>query len=105
MGFRFHRSVRILPFLRLHFSRDGVSASLGWQGANVRLGRRGARGTVGIPGTGASYSAPLGPPAEAATIPDRRRSRAPRRSRAVGYFLAVLVLAFLVGASIALVWP
>jgi hypothetical protein len=72
MGFRFQRSVRILPFLRLHFSRDGVSASIGWQGAAVRIGRR---------------------------------SRPPRRSRAAGYFLAVLVLAFLVGISIALAWP
>lgn len=56
MGFRFHRSVRLLPGLRLNLSRSGVSASVGRRGAWLTLGRRGVRATVGIPGTGISYS-------------------------------------------------
>lgn len=59
MGFRFRRSVKIAPGVRLNFSRSGVSTSIGGPGATVNLSKRGARGTVGLPGTGLSYSAPL----------------------------------------------
>ena len=56
MGFRFRRSVRLLPGVHLNFSRSGASLSLGRRGATVNLSRRGVRETVGIPGTGLSYS-------------------------------------------------
>ena len=105
MGFRFQRSVRILPFLRLHFSRDGVSASFGRHGASVRIGRRGARGTVGIPGTGLSYSTSRDPAANASPSRDQRPHRPARRSGAIGYGIALLLVAFLAGISIALAWP
>ena len=108
MGFRFQRSVRILPFLRLNFSRDGVSASFGRHGANVRIGRRGARGTIGIPGTGLSYSTSPDPSANASPSRDQRPHRPyrpARRSGAIGYGVALLLVAFLAGISIALAWP
>lgn len=63
MGFRFRRSVRVLPGVRLNVSTRGVSASIGGRGATVNISRRGARATVGIPGTGLSYSTPLSGPA------------------------------------------
>lgn len=56
MGFRFRRSLRIFPGLRLNLSKTGVSASVGVQGATINLGRKGIRGTVGVPGSGMSYS-------------------------------------------------
>lgn len=56
MGFRFSKSVRILPGVRLNLSRTGVSASIGRPGATVNLSKRGVRGTVGAPGSGLSYS-------------------------------------------------
>ena len=55
MGFRFQKSVRIAPGLRLNLSKSGVSASLGRPGATVNIGRRGVQGSAGIPGTGLSY--------------------------------------------------
>lgn len=55
MGFRFRRSVRIAPGLRLNLSKSGVSASLGRPGAVVNIGRRGVEGSAGLPGTGLSY--------------------------------------------------
>ena len=55
MGFRFQRSVRIAPGLRLNLSKSGVSASLGRPGATVNIGRRGVEGSAGLPGTGLSY--------------------------------------------------
>ena len=56
MGFRFRRSVRLFPGLRLNLSRFDASASVGRRCAWLALGPRGARATVGIPGTGLSYS-------------------------------------------------
>jgi hypothetical protein len=59
MGFRFRRSLRIAPGVRLNISRSGLSTTFGARGASVTVGKKGARGNLGIPGTGISYSAPL----------------------------------------------
>jgi hypothetical protein len=56
MGFRFRRSVKILPGIRLNFGSRGISTSIGVRGAHVTFGRTGTRTTVGLPGTGLSYT-------------------------------------------------
>jgi Protein of unknown function (DUF4236) len=56
MGFRFRRSIRILPGLRLNFGKRGVSTSIGVRGAHVTVGHGQVRETVGLPGTGLSYT-------------------------------------------------
>ena len=56
MSFRFRKTIRLLPGLRLNLSKSGVSASVGKAGATVNLSDKGVRGTVGLPGTGISYS-------------------------------------------------
>lgn len=61
MGFRFRKSVKLMPGVRLNIGRSGISASIGGKGASVNVGKRGVRGTVGIPGTGISYSENLTP--------------------------------------------
>ncbi|WP_210530074.1 DUF4236 domain-containing protein [Rubellimicrobium arenae] len=60
MGFRFRRSIRLAPSLRLNLGRTGVSATLGGRGISVNVGRQGVQGTVGLPGSGLSYSRRLG---------------------------------------------
>ena len=60
MGLRFRKIFSILPGVRLNVSKSGVSTSLGGHGATVNVGTSGKRTvTVGIPGTGLSYQAPL----------------------------------------------
>src|SRR6476659_3454043 len=59
MGFRFRKSVGF-GVGRLNLSKSGASLSVGGRGNVVTLGRRGVRHTVGIPGTGLSYSHKLG---------------------------------------------
>jgi len=59
MAWRFRRSVRLLPGIRLNFSGSGVTTTLGPRGAHVTLGGKRTRVTTGIPGTGVSYSALL----------------------------------------------
>jgi Protein of unknown function (DUF4236) len=56
MGFRFHRRLRLFPGVRLNFSKSGVSTSIGRRGAWLTLGKRRARVTVGLPGSGLSYT-------------------------------------------------
>lgn len=56
MGFRFRKSFKIAPGIRLNLGKSGVSTSIGVRGAHVTLGPRGARTTVGIPGTGMSWT-------------------------------------------------
>ena len=85
MGFRFRRSTRLGP-LRFNFSKGGLSSiSVGGRGAsfNIPVARSGgARTTVGVPGTGLSWSVEHSPdrptviPAgRAAGLPNSRRLR------------------------------
>jgi hypothetical protein len=62
MGFRFRKSIKLFPGLRLNISKSGISTSIGVPGATVNISKRGTRGTVGIPGTGISYSETLSKP-------------------------------------------
>jgi len=56
MAFRFRRRVRVLPGVWLNVSRRGVSTSIGGRGAHVTLSDQGTRTTVGLPGTGLSWT-------------------------------------------------
>ena len=56
MGFRFRRTIRVLPGLRLNLSRSGISTSVGVRGAHVTVGHGQVRVSAGIPGSGLSYT-------------------------------------------------
>lgn len=56
MGFRFNRRIKIGPGIRLNVSKSGVSTSVGRRGAWFTFGGKVTRSTVGIPGTGVSYT-------------------------------------------------
>lgn len=56
MGFRFRKSVKILPGVRINFGKKSTSVSLGGRGATVNIGKNGSRTPLGIPGTGLSWS-------------------------------------------------
>lgn len=59
MGFRFKKVIKIAPGIKLNVSKSGISTSIGPKGATMNVGRHGVRGTVGIPGSGLSYSQQL----------------------------------------------
>lgn len=61
MGFRFRRSIRLAPGIRLNLSSRGPSATVGPRGASINVGPRGTYANVGIPGTGLSSRTRLGP--------------------------------------------
>ena len=56
MGFRFRKSIKLFPGVRINLSKSGISTSIGRPGATINISERGTRTTVGIPGTGLSYS-------------------------------------------------
>jgi len=62
MGFRFRKSITIVPGLRVNLGKKGASLSVGGRGATINLSKKGARATVGIPGTGISYTENLSEP-------------------------------------------
>jgi hypothetical protein len=83
MGFRFRRSARLGP-LRFNFSKGGLSSiSVGGRGAsfNIPVARSGgARTTVGVPGTGLSWSVEHAAD-RSAVIPARRAEGLPNSRR------------------------
>lgn len=56
MPFRFRRSIKLAPGVRLNLSKSGVSTSIGPRGAHVTVGHGQVRETIGMPGTGLSYT-------------------------------------------------
>lgn len=57
MGFRFRKSVKIAPGVRVNFGKKSSSISFGKKGARYTVSSTGRRtSTFGIPGTGLSYS-------------------------------------------------
>ena len=91
MGFRFRRTVRLLPGLRLNVSKSGVSASVGTRGAWLTFGRNGTRATVGLPGTGISYTT------TSSTDENQNVGTAPRRASARWLVVLLTMLAIAAG--------
>ena len=56
MAFRFRRSLRLVPGVRLNLSKSGASVSFGGRGFHYTIGPKGTRTTVGLPGTGLSWT-------------------------------------------------
>ena len=67
--FRFRRSIKILPGVRWNIGKKSTSVSLGGRGLTYTLGTKGSRTTVGIPGTGISYTQVHSPKTGSTTPP------------------------------------
>ncbi|MDI6680230.1 DUF4236 domain-containing protein [Bacillus wiedmannii] len=55
MGFKFRKSIKVAPGVKVNLSRSGVGVSAGVKGARVSTGPSGTRITTSVPGTGLSY--------------------------------------------------
>ena len=60
MGIRFAKSIKIGNYLRVNFTKNGISATIGKRGASVNIGTKGtylnlSPSAVGLTGTGLSY--------------------------------------------------
>jgi hypothetical protein len=55
MPFRFRRSIRLAPGIRLNFGKRGLSTALGGRRARIMVSRN-TRATVSAPDTGLRYT-------------------------------------------------
>nr|DAX89274.1 MAG TPA: Protein of unknown function (DUF4236) [Caudoviricetes sp.] len=61
MGTRFRKSIKLGSGVKLNVGKTGLSLSAGTKGARVTMNSKGrVTGTVGVPGTGVSYTSTLG---------------------------------------------
>ncbi|EJS45037.1 hypothetical protein ICE_05827 [Bacillus cereus BAG1X1-2] len=60
MGFKFRKSIKVAPGVKVNLSRKGVGVSAGVKGARVSTGPSGTRITTSIPGSGLSYEHRVG---------------------------------------------
>jgi hypothetical protein len=56
MSFRFRKSIKIAPGVRLNISKRGLGASIGGKGVTHSVGPSGQRTSVGLPESGIGYS-------------------------------------------------
>jgi hypothetical protein len=91
MGFRFRKSVTILPGVRINLGKSGVSTTLGGRGRSVTVGKRGTHANVGLPGTGLSYR-------ERLDLPGGRVQRARGGSRVLAALFVGFLLLWVLGA-------
>lgn len=62
MAWRFRKSVKLIPGVRLNFSSRGMSTTIGGRGAGINFSGRGVYGYASIPGTGISFRERLDKP-------------------------------------------
>ena len=86
MGFRFRKSIRLFPGVRVNLSKSTPSVSLGGPGHTINLSERGTRATVGLSGTGLSYSQRVEPAIDNGNEVSTSGSRA-------GLIVAILLIA------------
>lgn len=61
MGFKFRKSVKIAPGVKLNLNKKSAGISIGGKGAHYTVNSKGKRTTsVGVPGTGVYYSSSKG---------------------------------------------
>ncbi|VED43306.1 Uncharacterised protein (plasmid) [Raoultella terrigena] len=70
MGFRFRKSINIIPGVRINLSNGAPSLSVGPRGASLSFGKRGTYANLGLPGTGLSYRTRID-----RTVRERQNSR------------------------------
>jgi hypothetical protein len=59
MPFRFRKSFKIFPGVKINMSKGGVSFTVGTKGYHLNFSKRGVRQTVGLPGSGISETSYL----------------------------------------------
>ncbi len=112
MGLRFHRSIKLIPGVRLNIWKRGIGVSAGVRGLRAGVDARGRKYvTAGLPGTGIS-STSYAAKRPAIVAPDDEGGTAPQDSGARGdgarhpvlrlVFVVVIVAAFVYLAAISI---
>lgn len=103
MGLNFRKSIKIADGLKLNLSKSGVSLSAGKRGARYTVSSSGRRtATVGIPGTGISYSKTFGTKKKKKSSKSKADSDSDLKwyQKPWGLFIVVLMAVILVLAAV-----
>jgi hypothetical protein len=96
VGFRFRKSLRLAPGFRINLSKNGLSSlSIGKRGAIFNVGAKGEKVTVGMPGTGLSYSRQISERRSLDTEPSGRA----KPVRIVVWLIAIFAVLAVAGAA------
>lgn len=106
MGFRYRKSVKIAPGVRMNVSKSGASVSVGGKGGHVTVNSKGeTRVGASIPGTGVSYSEKVSGPAKSSggggQKPPQKPPQKPKKDwsgKFLGCLLAAVILALIVAS-------
>lgn len=60
MGWRFRKSIKIIPGVKINLGSKGISTTIGVRGASVNFSNKGTYLNTGIPGTGLSHRQKIG---------------------------------------------
>jgi hypothetical protein len=100
MGFRFRKSIKILPGVRANFGKSGLtSVSVGKRGLSANVGKKDVHVNVGIPGSGLSYREKIGGASSLSSSEHRANLEQQRMSKENG----ILIKVVLVGAIFLLI--
>ncbi len=108
---RFQRRRTIAPGIRLNLSKSGPSLTFGGRGMHYTVGHGRRRTTVGVPGTGLSYTSVSRRSGKAkprstndvATTPQRKSmNQSAQESPGAGLFTGIVMM--LIGAPLLVVW-
>lgn len=96
MGLRFRKSFKAAPGVKINVNKKSVGVTLGTRGAHYTINSKGKRtATVGIPGTGLSYTTTSG----GRKRPSGHKSSGKSTfSRWIGIFIAVAAIVCAAGA-------
>ncbi|RUW19297.1 DUF4236 domain-containing protein [Mesorhizobium sp. M1E.F.Ca.ET.041.01.1.1] len=105
MAFRFRRTVKIAPGLKLNIGKKSASVRVGGRGFGLTSGTTGSRISAGLPGTGLSYSKKLGGRQgghDSDDAPEQRLTEAEQIIRSQGLFVRFIfgVIQFAAGLAI-----
>lgn len=96
MGLRFRKSFKAAPGVKINLNKKSVGGTLGTKGAHYTVNSKGKRtATVGIPGTGLSYTTSSGGKRKG---PGRQNCGKAAVSKIIGILIAVVAIACAAGA-------
>ena len=91
MAFRFRRTMKIAPGVRLNLTKTGASVRVGARGAGVTTGTSGTAVSAGIPGSGLHASKKVKKKHEAET--EQAEVASSKASDALNFVIGVVVFA------------
>lgn len=96
MGFRFRKSIKIAPGVKFNINKKSVGMTFGTKGAHYTVNSKGTRTkSVGIPGTGLSYTE-VENAKKGNTTHDDVRSPNKRKGCGCGCLVLVAILIFII---------